>query len=84
MFEDPKDPKPFRWYGLFLESETCLNYLETALKVGGKSEQRVLMKIINYYINSLEFSWYSIGEGTYTLNLHNNDGFTLYVSIAYY
>ncbi|KAB2331604.1 hypothetical protein F7731_18465 [Cytobacillus depressus] len=65
MIEYPKDPQPFRWYGLFLKSEKHLKYLETALRTGGKSEQRALMAIINYYLRSLEFSFHHISEDAY-------------------
>lgn len=65
MIEDPKDSQPFRWYGLFLKSENQLKYLETALRVGGKREQRVLISIINYYLNYLEFSFHHISEDSY-------------------
>ncbi|CRK84736.1 hypothetical protein [Neobacillus massiliamazoniensis] len=77
MIEDPKDPQPFRWYGLFLKSENHLKHLETALRVGGKSEQRVLMEIINYYLYSLEFSFHHISEDAYIGDISEDQDFVL-------
>ncbi|MFD2216441.1 hypothetical protein [Metabacillus endolithicus] len=65
LYENPKDPQPYRWYGLFLKTENHLKYLETALRIGGKSEQKVLMAIINYYLNFLNFSFHHISEDAY-------------------
>jgi hypothetical protein len=65
MSEETEDPRPFRWHGLFLHSEHHLTNLETALRLGGTSEQRVLMAIIDYYLNYLEFSFHHISEDAY-------------------
>ncbi|WP_051404797.1 hypothetical protein [Bacillus cihuensis] len=42
-----------------------MEYLEKALEIGGKSEQRVLMEIINYYLNFLGFSFHHISDDAY-------------------
>ncbi len=54
-----------RWFGIFLNAENRMEYLEKALEIGGKSEQRVLMEIINYYLNFLGFSFHHISDDAY-------------------
>lgn len=77
MNENPNDPQPYRWYGLFLKSENDVKYLETALRIGGKSEQRVLMAIIDYYLSFLEFSFHHISEDAYLGNISEDQDIVL-------
>lgn len=65
MIINPKDPKPYRWYGLFLNTDKKIKYLEIALKLGGTQEQQALLKIIDFYFNSLWYSFHHISEDLY-------------------
>ncbi|MFK2825232.1 hypothetical protein QYG89_05975 [Bacillus sp. B190/17] len=65
MSEESKDPLPFRWYGLFFNTENRMKYLEKALEIGGKGEQRVLLKMIDMYFYSLWYSFHHISEDLY-------------------
>lgn len=63
--KNPKDPRPYRWYGLFLQTENLNEYLNNAIKLGGKSEQLSLRKLINSYFYSLWYSFHHISEDLY-------------------
>ncbi|MGE7218526.1 hypothetical protein ACQKJC_18665 [Priestia koreensis] len=69
MKKDPKDSRPFRWYGLFLQTENRIEYLNKAIKLGGKSEQLALLKLINLHFDSLWFSFHHLSEDLYLGNV---------------
>lgn len=62
---NPKDPRPYRWYGLFLQTENPVEYLKQAISLGGKSEQLSLLKLISRYFDSLWYSFHHISEDLY-------------------
>lgn len=65
MDRNPKDPRPYRWYGLFLNSDKRTTYLKIALEKGGNGEQQVLLKMIEISMNSLWYSFHHISEDLY-------------------
>jgi hypothetical protein len=62
---DPKDPRPYRWYGLYLNSEDTIKYLKLAIEIGGNKEQQALVKLIGIYFHSLWYSFHHISEDLY-------------------
>lgn len=62
---NPEDPRPFRWYGLFLQTEKRIEYLNYALELGGSSEQLSLLKLIDLHLSSLWYSFHHISEDMY-------------------
>jgi hypothetical protein len=65
MSLDPKDPRPYRWYGLFLNTDKTVKYLKLAIKTGGSKEQQALLKLIDIYFYSLWYSFHHISEDLY-------------------
>jgi hypothetical protein len=63
--EEPENPQPFKWYGLYLNTENHMELLKRALELGGKKEQAVLQAIIDSYIYSLWYSFHHISEDLY-------------------
>ncbi|MFP7486488.1 hypothetical protein SFC65_20180 [Priestia filamentosa] len=61
----PEDPRPYRWYGLFLNTGDSAHYLSMALELGGDKEQRALLTLIDIYINSLWYSFHHVSENFY-------------------
>lgn len=59
------DSRPYRWFGMFLNTEHRLVYLEKAIELGGCSEQNALNKVIDLKFYSLWFSFHHISENTY-------------------
>lgn len=69
---DPKEPRPYRWYGLFLKTEKRIEYLNKAIKLGGKSEQLSLLKLIDINFYSLWYSFHHISEDLYLGNIEED------------
>ncbi|WHY03316.1 hypothetical protein [Neobacillus sp. DY30] len=65
MKNNPIDPRPHRWYGVFLHTEKRLEYLNKALELGGSSEQLSLLKLIDINLYSLWYSFHHISEDLY-------------------
>jgi hypothetical protein len=61
----PKDPRPYRWYGVFLQTEKRVDFLNNALELGGNGEQLSLLKLIDINLYSLWFSFHHISEDLY-------------------
>lgn len=64
MVSEPKDHRPFRWFGLFLNDEDSFTYLKLALELDA-SDQTVLTKIIDVYLHGLWYSFHHISEDLY-------------------
>ncbi len=47
MKSNPEDPRPYRWYGVFLNTENRVDYLKNALRLGGSNEQLSLLTLID-------------------------------------
>ncbi|WP_059173974.1 hypothetical protein [Bacillus sp. FJAT-27445] len=69
---NPKDPRPYRWYGLFLQTEKRIDYLNNALELGGTSEQLSLVKLIDSNLYSLWYSFHHISEDLYLGNIEED------------
>ncbi|WP_231689638.1 hypothetical protein [Bacillus sp. FJAT-27245] len=65
MNSNPDDPRPYRWYALYLTTEKRIDYLNKALELGGSSEQTALLKLIDINLDSLSFSIHHITEDAY-------------------
>ncbi|SDX93450.1 hypothetical protein [Thermoactinomyces sp. DSM 45892] len=67
----PQDPRPYRWYGLFLRRNNCIDldvsmtYLHKAIEVGGNNEQRAISRLIDIHFDSLWYSFHHISEDLY-------------------
>ncbi|MCJ8015296.1 hypothetical protein MUG84_26885 [Paenibacillus sp. KQZ6P-2] len=59
------DPRPYRWYGLFVNTERRGEYLQKAFELGGISEQLALIKIIDLKLYSLWYDFHHIAEDLY-------------------
>ncbi|WP_433942801.1 hypothetical protein [Paenibacillus sp. SN-8-1] len=60
------DSRPYRWYGMFLNSKNQLLYLQKAIELGGyDDEQSALNKVIDMKFYSLWYSFHHISENTY-------------------
>lgn len=70
--KNPKEPRPFRWYGLFLQTEKRNEYLNNAIKLGGKNEQLALLKLIEIHFYSLWYSFHHISEDLYLGNIEED------------
>jgi hypothetical protein len=68
----PKEPRPYRWYGLFLQSEKSIDYLNNAIELGGRSEQLSLLKLIDIDFYSLWHSFHHISEDLYLGNIEED------------
>lgn len=75
MILDPKDIRPYRWYGLYLRTEDRISYLNMALELGGDKEQQVIIKLIDIYLNSLWYSFHHIAQDLYLSNIERDRGF---------
>lgn len=62
---NPQDIRPYRWYGLFLHTENQIKYLNKALELGGNKEQLVIIRLIDYYLDSLWYSFHHLSEDLY-------------------
>jgi hypothetical protein len=69
MTQNTNDPRPYRWYGLFLNSENAVYYLNKALEIGELQEQRVILKLIDIYFYGLWYSFHHISESLYLGNV---------------
>lgn len=65
MKNNPEDPRPYRWYGVFLNTENRVDYLNNALRLGGRNEQLSLLTLIDINLNALWFSFHHISEDLY-------------------
>lgn len=63
--DNNNDSRPYRWFGMFLNTEYRLVYLQKAIELGGYSEQNALNKVIDLKLYSLWFSFHHISENTY-------------------
>lgn len=61
----PSDSRPYRWHGLFLQSEESRGHLQKAWELGGSSEQLCLVKLIDFNIDSLWYSTHHLSEDLY-------------------
>lgn len=69
---NPKEPRPYRWYGLFIKTEKRIEYLNNAIKLGGKVEQLSLLKLIDMKLYSLWYSFHHISEDLYLGNIEED------------
>lgn len=60
-----KDPRPYRWYGLFFNTAEKMDYLLKALEYGGTREQKVILAIINSKLENVWFATHHIAEDAY-------------------
>ncbi|MBD0405856.1 hypothetical protein ICW23_01665 [Bacillus sp. 1021] len=65
MKANPEDPRPYRWYGVFLNTENRVDYLNNALRLGGSNEQLSLLTLIDIHLNALWYSFHHISEDLY-------------------
>ncbi|MEC1486943.1 hypothetical protein [Bacillus haynesii] len=65
MKSNPEDPRPYRWYGVFLNTENRVDYLNNALRLGGRNEQLSLLTLIDINLNALWYSFHHISEDLY-------------------
>ena len=65
MKSNPEDPRPYRWYGVFLNTEKRVDYLNNALRRGGGNEQLSLLTLIDINLNALWYSFHHISEDLY-------------------
>ena len=65
MKSNPEDPRPYRWYGVFLNTEKRVDYLHNALRLGGSNEQLSLLTLIDINLNALWYSFHHISEDLY-------------------
>ncbi|GGI12901.1 hypothetical protein [Gottfriedia solisilvae] len=65
MISTPKDSRPFRWHGLFLNTEYRIKYLKIAIEIGRDKEQNALLQLIELYFYSLWYSFHHISEDFY-------------------
>ncbi|MSO00806.1 hypothetical protein BHT95_16445 [Bacillus paralicheniformis] len=65
MKSNPEDPRPYRWYGVFLNTEKRVDYLNNALRRGGSNEQLSLLTLIDINLNALWYSFHHISEDLY-------------------
>ncbi|WP_336183149.1 hypothetical protein [Bacillus sp. 205(2023)] len=65
MKSNPEDPRPYRWYGVFLNAEKRVDYLYNALRLGGSNEQLSLLTLIDINLNALWYSFHHISEDLY-------------------
>lgn len=65
MKSDPEDSRPYRWYGVFLNPENRVDYLNNALRLGGGNEQLSLLTLIDINLNALWYSFHHISEDLY-------------------
>ncbi|KMK95711.1 hypothetical protein [Rossellomorea marisflavi] len=70
--KNPKEPRPYRWYGLFLQTEKQIEYLNNAIELGGKSEQLSLLKLIDINFYFLWYSFHHISEDLYLGNIEED------------
>lgn len=69
---NPEEPRPYRWYGLFLQTEKCIDYLKNAIELGGRSEQLSFLKLIDINLYSLWYSFHHISEDLYLGNIEKD------------
>lgn len=72
MKTNPEDPRPYRWYGVFLNAENRVDYLNNALRLGGSNEQLSLLTLIDIHLNAL---WYNISEDLYLGDIKEDQAF---------
>ncbi|WLR42294.1 hypothetical protein LC087_16460 [Bacillus carboniphilus] len=65
IMSDPKDPRPYRWFGLFLNTYERKKHLNLSIQAGGTKEQQSLLKLIEILFDSLWFSFHHISEDLY-------------------
>ncbi|KZR58609.1 hypothetical protein [Pseudobacillus badius] len=65
MKEKDCDARPFKWHGLFLSSESRLEYLEAAFEKSGKKDQQVLEALMDFYSHCVWYSFHHIAEDAY-------------------
>ncbi|MDO7346563.1 hypothetical protein Q5O02_10540 [Bacillus stercoris] len=65
MKSNPEDPRPYRWYGVFFNTEKRVDYLHNALRLGGSNEQLSLLTLIDINLNALWYSFHHISEDLY-------------------
>lgn len=63
------DPRPFRWFGLFLNSYNRMDYLNKAIELGGLKEQRALRKVIELKLDWLWYIFHHVAEDLYLGNI---------------
>ncbi|CAM2143095.1 hypothetical protein PT2222_140343 [Paraburkholderia tropica] len=61
MKSNPEDPRPHRWYGVFLNAKR-VDYLYNALRLGGSNEQLSLLTLIDINLNALWYSFHYISK----------------------
>jgi len=69
---NPKEPRPYRWYGLFLNTEKSIDYLNNAIELGGKKEQLSLLELIDINLYTLWYSFHHITEDFYLGNIEED------------
>ncbi|MEC1437288.1 hypothetical protein P9D57_00690 [Bacillus sonorensis] len=70
MKSNPEDPRPYRWCGVFFNTEKRVDYLNNALRLGGSSnEQLSLLTLIDINLNALWYSFHHISEDLYLGNI---------------
>jgi hypothetical protein len=62
---NPQDIRPYRWYGLFLHTDNQIKYLKKALELGRNNEQRIIIKLSFYYLDSIWCSSHHLKEDLY-------------------
>ncbi|WP_438444031.1 hypothetical protein [Gorillibacterium sp. sgz5001074] len=59
------DARPYRWFGLFLNSYNRMDYLKKAIELGGLLEQKALEKVIDLKLDWLWYVFHHINEDIY-------------------
>ncbi|WP_458117413.1 hypothetical protein M1D95_10580 [Bacillus sp. PK3-130] len=72
MKSNSEDPRPYRWYGVFLNTEKRVDYLHNALRLGGSNEQLSLLILINFNLVALWYSFHHISEDLYLGDIKEN------------
>lgn len=72
MVDKATDPRPYRWFGLFMNSDKSSEFLKRAFELGGKDEQQALEGLISIKLDSLWYSFHHISEDLFLGNLEED------------
>ncbi|WP_309244910.1 hypothetical protein [Bacillus sp. WMMC1349] len=75
MISNHNDSRPYRWYGLFLNTEQKADYLKLAIEKGGNSEQKAILELIDLYFYYLWYSFHHISEDLYLGDIEEDKDF---------
>jgi hypothetical protein len=63
IIENPSDPRPYRWMGMYVSGTDIERLLKRAIELGGNEEQEAIIRLSEFYIKGLEFGTHELPSG---------------------